>query len=600
MLWRLLLGFAAALLVLVAGHLFFPPAKAPVVDVFQRGDQYDRQSGPAEVSFTVLRDWGTGMEARVALKNTGWKTLHDWTLFLEFPRTISQINGARVTAWAGSKYRIDAPERGQNASIPPGATIQFTLLARPGGYGQVPATVLFNAWVYPQVRGRFNYAEALQKSLYFYEAQRSGKLPDSHRVHWRGDSALDDGSDAGVDLSGGYYDAGDHMKFGLPMASAMTMLAWGGIQYRAGYEQCGEWERLLDTVRWGTDWLLKAHTKPDELYGQVGRGESDHDYWGPPEQMSMPRPAFKIDAEHPGSDLAGEAAAALASSSLLLARDDPAYSRRLLEHAIQLFDFAVKYPGKYSDAIPDAQAFYEPDSGCDDERIWAAAWIYRASGRREFLEHAETAYAAKLQGSLTSWTHTWDDKRYGAAVLLAQLTGKEIYRMDVAKFLDFWTRGAGDERITYTPGGLAWLQAWGALRYTANTAFLAFVYSDTVADEDNVYHRFARQQIHYILGDNPARRSYLVGFGANPPRNPHHRAAHGSTEGTIDAPTMNLNVLYGALVGGPFLPDDFAFSDNRRDERSSEVALDYNAAFTGALARMVMMYGGRPLKQLPP
>ena len=600
MLWRLLLGFAAALLILVVGHHLFPPAVAPVVDVFRRGDQYDRQSGPTEVSFTVLRDWGTGMEARISLKNTGWKTLHDWTLFLEFPRTISKINGARVTAWAGSKYRIDAPTRGLNASIPPGATIQFTLLARPGGYGQVPATVLFNAWVYPQVRGRFNYAEALQKSLYFYEAQRSGKLPPSNRVHWRGDSALADGSDAGVDLSGGYYDAGDHMKFGLPLASALTMLSWGGIQYRAGFEQCGEWERLLDTVRWGTDWLLKAHTKPNELYGQVGRGESDHDYWGPPEQMTMPRPAFKIDAEHPGSDLAGETSAALASASLLFARDDPAYSRRLLDHAIQLFEFADKYRGKYSDAIPDAQTFYESDSGYDDELIWAAAWLYRASGQRQYLEYAEKAYAALSQGSRTPGTHTWDDKHAGASVLLAQLTGKEIYRKDAERFLDFWTRGLKDERVTYTAGGLAWLQAWGALRYTANTAFLAFVYSDTVADEDNVYHRFARQQIHYILGDNPARRSYMVGFGANPPRNPHHRGAHGSTEGTIDAPTMNLNVLYGALVGGPFLPDDFAFSDNRRDERSSEVALDYNAAFTGALARMVMMYGGRPLKQLPP
>jgi endoglucanase len=44
--------------------------------------------------------------------------------------------------------------------------------------------------------------------LYFYDAQRSGKLPDSNRVSWRNDSATDDGKDVGVDLSGGYYDAG--------------------------------------------------------------------------------------------------------------------------------------------------------------------------------------------------------------------------------------------------------------------------------------------------------------------------------------------------------------------------------------------------------
>src|SRR5262245_48463577 len=53
----------------------------------------------------------------------------------------------------------------------------------------------------------FNYAEALQKSQFFYEAQRSGALPANKRVLWRGDSALLDGAGAGVNLTGGWYDA---------------------------------------------------------------------------------------------------------------------------------------------------------------------------------------------------------------------------------------------------------------------------------------------------------------------------------------------------------------------------------------------------------
>src|ERR687897_849915 len=81
----------------------------------------------------------------------------------------------------------------------------------------------------------FNYAEALQKSLFFYEAQRSGDLPAGNRVNWRGDSGLQDGSDVGRDLTGGWYDAGDHVKFGLPMAASATMLAWGIVDYRNAY-----------------------------------------------------------------------------------------------------------------------------------------------------------------------------------------------------------------------------------------------------------------------------------------------------------------------------------------------------------------------------
>lgn len=53
------------------------------------------------------------------------------------------------------------------------------------------------------------WSTLLGELLYAYEAQRSGKLPDTNRVSWRNDSALSDGSDVGLDLTGGYYDAGE-------------------------------------------------------------------------------------------------------------------------------------------------------------------------------------------------------------------------------------------------------------------------------------------------------------------------------------------------------------------------------------------------------
>src|SRR4029453_12192324 len=81
----------------------------------------------------------------------------------------------------------------------------------------------------------FNYAEALQKAIFFYEEQISGPKPSWSRVTWRGDSALDDGDDVGRDLTGGWFDAGDHVKFGFAMASSATMLAWGGGEYRPAF-----------------------------------------------------------------------------------------------------------------------------------------------------------------------------------------------------------------------------------------------------------------------------------------------------------------------------------------------------------------------------
>ena len=57
-----------------------------------------------------------------------------------------------------------------------------------------------------QVVMAMNYKEALKKSILFYEAQRSGKLPKNNRIKWRGDSALDDGKDNKINLQGGWYD----------------------------------------------------------------------------------------------------------------------------------------------------------------------------------------------------------------------------------------------------------------------------------------------------------------------------------------------------------------------------------------------------------
>lgn len=453
----------------------------------------------------------------------------------------------------------------------------------------------------------FNYAEALQKSIYFYEAQRSGKLPDNNRVEWRGDSGLQDGADVGHDLTGGWYDAGDHVKFGFPMAASATMLAWSVYEYKDGYEQAGQLDYILDNLRYVNDYFIKAHTAPNELYGQVGNGNADHNWWGPAEVMPMARPAYKIDAQNPGSDLAAETAAALASASIVFKDVDPAYSTKLLTHAKQLYDFADKYRGKYSDVITDAQAFYNSWSGYADELSWGGIWLYLATEDETYLDKAIAAtelWGTEQDGSWGhGWTHAWDDKHYGAQLLLARITGEQRFVESTKRNMEFWTtgvNGSGD-RVTYTPGGLAHLDQWGALRYAANQSFLAFVYSDWVTDPvmKQVTKDFAVSQIRYMLGDNPRNSSYVVGFGNNAPEHPHHRTSHGSWADSQTVPANHRHILYGALVGGPSKTD--AYTDSIADYVSNEVATDYNAGFTGALAKMNILFGEgqEPLANFP-
>ncbi|GGM27427.1 glycoside hydrolase family 9 protein [Micromonospora yangpuensis] len=451
----------------------------------------------------------------------------------------------------------------------------------------------------------FNYAEALQKSLLFYEAQQSGELPEWNRVSWRGDSALTDGADVGLDLTGGWYDAGDHVKFGFPMAFSTTMLAWGAVEYRAGYAQSGQLTHLLNNLRFVNDYFVRAHPSPNVLYGQIGKGDDDHKWWGPAEVMPMARPAYKIDASCGGADLAGETAAAMAASSMVFRPTDAAYADKLVTHARQLYTFADTVRKSYHECITDATSFYRSWSGYQDELVWAAIWLHRATGDAAYLAKAESEYdklGTENQSTLRSykWTVAWDNKQFGAYVLLANLTGKQKYVDDANRWLDFWTVGVNGEKVRYSPGGMAVLDSWGALRYAANTAFAALVYSDRTTDATRKarYKDFAVRQINYALGDNPRNASYVVGFGQNPPKNPHHRTAHGSWWDSSKVPTETRHVLYGALVGGPSSPND-AYTDNRDDYVMNEVATDYNAGFTSALARLTQEYGGTPLAGFP-
>ena len=448
-----------------------------------------------------------------------------------------------------------------------------------------------------QAAPSYNYGEALQKSLLFYELQRSGKLPTDKRDNWRGDSGLKDGSDAGLDLTGGLYDAGDHVKFNLPMAYTATMLAWSVYESKDAYVQSGQLKYALGDIKWITDYLIKCHPSPNVYYYQVGDGGLDHSWWGPAEVMQMNRPSYKIDSSHPGSTVSGEAAAALAAASIVFKDSDPQYSALCLQNAKELFNFADT---TRSDAGYTAAAgYYDSWSGFWDELSWAATWIYLSTNDSNYLDKAESYVPNwEREGQSTDikykWTLCWDAKHYGAELLLARITGKDIYKQSMERNLDWWTTGYNGSRVTYSPKGLAWLDTWGSLRYATTEAFLAQLYanwSGCTSSKVDTYKNFAKTQVDYALGS--AGRSYVVGFGENPPVHPHHRTAQSSWADSQTVPNYHRHTLYGALVGGPSSSD--AYTDDISNYQTNEVACDYNAGFTGALVELYENYGGTPI-----
>ncbi|MCL7025989.1 hypothetical protein MKW94_018444, partial [Papaver nudicaule] len=273
-----------------------------------------------------------------------------------------------------------------------------------------------------------NYTQALHKALMFFNAQRSGPLPKHNNVSWRGNSGMRDGlsdSSANKNLVGGYYDAGDAIKFNFPQSFAMTMLSWSVIEYSHKYEAVGELNHVKEIIKWGTDYLLKTFNNSadtiDKIYAQVGAGDTsggsttpnDHYCWTRPEDIDYPRPVYEC---HSCSDLAAEMAAALASASIVF-KDSKTYSAKLVHGAKTLFKFARDQRGRYS-VGSEAANFYNSTSYWD-EFLWGGAWMYYATGNSSYLALATARGLAKHAGAF------WGGPSYGVFSWENKLTGAQ-------------------------------------------------------------------------------------------------------------------------------------------------------------------------------
>ncbi|CAN8276619.1 unnamed protein product [Cochlearia groenlandica] len=356
-----------------------------------------------------------------------------------------------------------------------------------------------------------DYSDALKKSILFFEGQRSGYLPKDQRMTWRRDSAVNDGKNLNVDLVGGYYDAGDNIKFHFPMAFTTTMLAWSAVDF-GSYMSPADLRDNLVALRWGTDYLLKAVSQlPHRIFVQVGEPTPDHNCWERPEDMDTPRTAYAVNAPNPASDLAGEIAAAFAAASIAFKRFDPIYSTILLNNARNTFQYADSNRGSYTNNNPSVKVAVCP--------------FYCSS---------------QLQNTVA---------------------------------LSFLV-------LTYA----GYLSKSSQQLHCGNVMIQA----------DSLFN-LAKRQVDYILGDNPMKMSYMVGYGDQYPRQIHHRGASSPSISTHPTPIKCLegwnifastnpdpNVLVGAVIGGPDVNDNFV--GGRTNASETEPTTYINAPYVGLLA----------------
>ncbi|CAN0891563.1 Endoglucanase 4 [Linum grandiflorum] len=473
------------------------------------------------------------------------------------------------------------------------------------------------------VTASHDYGDALSKCILFFEGQRSGKLPSSQRMSWRRDSGLRDGFQIGVDLVGGYYDAGDNVKFNFPMAFTTTMLAWSVVEFGTMMGSV-EKKHALEATRWATDYLLKATAVPGFVFAQVGDPYADHNCWERPEDMDTRRTPYAVSKNFPGSEVSGEIAAALAASSIAFRGVDRLYSAKLLSRASTVFRFADTYRGSYNASIGEwVCPFYCDFSGYEDELVWAAAWMFKATKAAYYwsyvVKNAGELDKMELKG-IDGFTYSggsygefgWDTKTAGINVLVAgmpttnNVTETTTFGPNADRFVCSVLPESPTVAVQYSPGGLLFKPGGSNMQHVTALSFLFLAYGrhlqrykrvvhcgNVVVKHDRLYN-FARTQVDYLLGTNPLKMSYMVGYGPKFPQRIHHRASSlpsiekhreridcqgGTSYFTSQNP--NPNQLTGAVVGGPDIRD--AYDDSRADFVHSEPTTYINAPLVGVL-----------------
>lgn len=421
----------------------------------------------------------------------------------------------------------------------------------------------------------YNYAKVLQESLYFYDANMCGNLEGKCALSWRGnchtkqDSSVtytNNGKTYTLDVSGGFHDAGDHVKFGLPQGYAASMLGMSYYQFKDAFEELGQTEHLKTITDYFCDYFKRCTVyEGNDVIAfcyQVGDGGSDHAIWSAPEnQDGLERPAFFADASNPATDEVSVAIAALALNYKNFGNAED------LKVAKDLYAFVQK--NSKSCATTGAYPYYHSQSYGDDLALAASALMV-ATGDSSYNTVYNEYKESGNNGVNQYWVLDWANS--GAMACMLQ--------KDSAKLKSITEVCTQKGKID---GVFNCVSDWGSCRYSAAEQFTGLVYDKLMGT--STFKDWAISQMNYMIGDNPNKRCYIVGYNENSSKYPHHRAASNSTGDKVY--NENHYTLLGALVGGP--GSGGQYYDKQEDYHCNEVALDYNAGLVGSAAGLYLI-----------
>ncbi|HUQ66399.1 MAG TPA: glycoside hydrolase family 9 protein [Flavitalea sp.] len=428
-----------------------------------------------------------------------------------------------------------------------------------------------------------------------------------------------------IDVVGGWHDATDYLQYSTTSANATYHLLaayrdfpkiFDDTKNASGLEGKNNLPDVMDEARWGLDWLLKMHPKPDWIFNQLG---DDRDHSG----MRLPKldSAYGKGYERPvyfcngkpqmrgkfmnnttgAASTAGKFAAAFALGSVMFDKIDKNYADRLFNNSGTALEIGIKMPGAAQTASVLSPYIYAEDNWKDDMELGLAAY-YNARPNQKQDTLLNSSYALAEGEPVTPWLGADTAKHYqwypfinvGHYELAKSLKDKRrdtviaFYKLGIEKV---WKKAKNNAFYRSIPF------IWCSNNLTVNFAIQCYWYRQL--SHDKTYLQLERACFDWIFGCNPWGTSMVYGLPANgdTPVDPHSSFTHLAhlpiDGGLVDGPVYTS--IFNGLIGLKLVDEDeyalfqsglAVYHDDVGDYSTNEPTMDGTASLIYLLAAM--------------
>jgi endoglucanase len=568
-------------------------------------------SFPAATALAASQDGATGKAAepaQLAIKvdQVGYPADGPKVALITVPATVFEVRRS-----SNNKVVFRGVLRPGEADPNSGDQVQtanFSRFSTPGSY-YLAVPGVGRSWNFDL--GANVYEHTYYMAMRGFYGQRCGTAVDmgsefpgyAHPAcHLHGVFHTSSGATGERDNLGGWHDAGDYGRYVVTTGISAGTLMWTWEIYGRKIknislqipESGNGTPDILNEARWGLEWMLKMQ----DTDGGVWHKQTSAGFPGfiAPEADTEPSKVIgTATAPYKSTCATADLAAVAAVAARVYQPYDAPFAARALEAARRAWAWTEKYPNVTFENPPGINTGSYADANCQDERLWAAAELWRTTGEAAYQDFFLANYAAFLPGLDSPPTATWADVgQMGLwSYALSPRQGRDAKAVEAIRERTLAAASAIVERTRHNLYHVS-LQTkdyvWGSNGVAAGhgmTLLMADMMRKYKSDKE--FADAARDDLHYLLGRNAFSLSWVTRVGEHAVEHPHHRPSATRPE-TLPWP--------GLLSGGPnkdredqvlaALPKDLpparVYADRWESYASNEICINWQASLVFLLA----------------